>query len=288
MSKLEEFNVKERTQWCLGCGDFGILAAVKQALVELGLESHKTCIVSGIGCGSKIPHYIRAYGFEGLHGRLLPAAEAIKLSNHELTVVAIGGDGDGFSEGGNHFLHSCRRNNDITYIVQNNYYFSLTTGQSSPTTKKGMKSKTHLKGNTIDEFMPCATALIAGASFVAATYSGDVMHLKEVIKEGINHKGFAFIECYQPCITWDKQNTYEWYKQHIYYVKDNDRQDFQKALHYCLEPFTNNFEKVPVGIFWQKQRKTFLEDFKVLDRGPMIKNNNIFNRNLDEDFAMLM
>ncbi|MEM4295858.1 MAG: thiamine pyrophosphate-dependent enzyme, partial [Candidatus Anstonellales archaeon] len=262
--------------------------AVKQALVELGLESHKTCIVSGIGCGSKIPHYIRAYGFEGLHGRLLPAAEAIKLSNHELTVVAIGGDGDGFSEGGNHFLHSCRRNNDITYIVQNNYYFSLTTGQSSPTTKKGMKSKTHLKGNTIDEFMPCATALIAGASFVAATYSGDVMHLKEVIKEGINHKGFAFIECYQPCITWDKQNTYEWYKQHIYYVKDNDRQDFQKALHYCLEPFTNNFEKVPVGIFWQKQRKTFLEDFKVLDRGPMIKNNNIFNRNLDEDFAMLM
>lgn len=289
MSNLQDFNVKERTQWCLGCGDFGILASVKQALAELNLESHKVCIVSGIGCGSKIPHYIRTYGFEGLHGRLLPVAEAIKLSNPEITVIAIGGDGDGFSEGGNHFIHACRRNNDITYIVQNNYYFSLTTGQSTPTTKKGMKTKTHPKGSTLPEFKPCATALICGASFVAASYSGDIKHLKEVIKEAIMHKGFSFIECYQPCVTWDKVNTYDWYKQHIYYVKDNDRTNFDEALNYCLEPFRTNFERVPVGIFWQEKRRTLLDDYStIISNGSLAFDKTIFERNLEEEFKKFL
>ncbi|RME79131.1 MAG: 2-oxoacid ferredoxin oxidoreductase [Methanobacteriota archaeon] len=289
MVGIADYNIKERPQWCPGCGDFGILASVKQALAELNIESHNAVIVSGIGCGSKIPHYIRSYGYEGIHGRALPLADGIKLANSSLTVLAIGGDGDGFSEGGNHIIHAARRNEDITYIVQNNYYYSLTTGQASPTTKKGMKTKTTPLGNEIKPYMPVPTALIAGATFVASSYAGDMKHTKEIIKKAIEHRGFSFVDCYQPCVTWDKINTYEWYKEHVYNLQDegHDTGDFLKAMEKGLEPYRNNFERLPTGVFYESKEKTYADLFPALAQGPLVK-KDMSKRNLEKDFEMMM
>jgi 2-oxoglutarate ferredoxin oxidoreductase subunit beta len=290
MVSIQDINVKEKTQWCLGCGDFGILAALKQAIVELNIAPHDVCLVTGVGCGSKIPHYLRTYGYEGLHGRLLPLADGIKLANPTLHVIGIGGDGDGFSEGGNHFIHAARRNTDITYVVQNNYYYSLTTGQTSPTTKKGMKTKTHPGGSPIEEFKPTAMAMMAGATFVAATYAGDIIHCKETLKKAIQHRGFSFVEIYQPCVTWDRNNTYDWYKNHVYDLQKDgftDTGDFDKSLAKALEPFRNNFSKVPIGVFYEIQKTNFQDIYPVLKKGPLAK-QDLMKRNLDKDFRQLM
>ncbi len=261
---IDEFVTVEKPQWCPGCGNYGILTAIRRAFDELGLKPHNTVVVSGIGCGSKIPHYIRTYGYEGIHGRIIPLAEGIKLANPALTVVGIGGDGDGFSEGGNHFLHAGRKNTNITYIVQDNQIYGLTTGQASPTTHKGVKTKTTPDGAFLREFRPIPTALIGGATFVAATFAGDVNHMVKVMKDAISHKGFAFIDVYQPCVSWNKLNTYAWWKQRIYDLEKegHDPTNFEKAMEKALEPYRTNWEKVPIGIFYKEERQT-LEDVLV-------------------------
>ena len=258
MVSMADVSTAERPQWCPGCGNFGIHMALKQALVELNIEPHNTVIVSGIGCGSKLPHYVRTYGYEGIHGRGLPLASGVKLANSNLTVISVGGDGDGFSEGTNHFIHAARRNHDITYIVQDNNIYGLTTGQASPTTHKGVKTKTTPKGNLIEYFKPVPMALSSGATFVATGFAGNIPHLKEVIKKAIAHKGFSFIDVYQPCVTWNKLNTYDWYRERVYELEKegHDPKDWQKAWEKAWEPYNTNFSKIPIGVIYETERET--------------------------------
>ncbi len=211
MGNIIEFNTKERSQWCPGCGDFAIVAALKGALADLDIPLHQTVISSGIGCSGKIPHYLNTYGFEGLHGRSLPVASGIKLANHKLNVIAMGGDGDGYGIGSGHFVHVMRRNYDMTYIVHDNQIYGLTTGQASPTTQLGMKTKTTPHGVVEYPFNPLATAIMGGATFVGRAFAGDMLHLKAIMKEAISHRGVALLDVLQPCVTFNKLNTYDYF-----------------------------------------------------------------------------
>lgn len=259
--EMKDYNVSEKPQWCVGCGDFGILAGVRKAFVELGLSPHQVCVVSGIGCGSKIPHYIRSYGYEGLHGRALPLAHGVKLANSKVTVVTIGGDGDGLAEGGNHFMNSFRYNLDISYFMQDNQNYGLTTGQSSPTTHKGMKTKTEPSGQEFPETRPIPLALASGGTFVAATYSGNIKHMVNIFKEAINHKGFSFVDIYQPCTTWNYLNTYEFWSSRTYDLQEqnHDFTNFDQAIRKANEPYNTNWEKIPIGIFYKSNQPTLTD-----------------------------
>jgi 2-oxoglutarate ferredoxin oxidoreductase subunit beta len=255
MPTVAELTTKEAPSWCAGCGDFTILSTLKSAIVELGIPQHQTLIVSGIGCGSKTPHYIKAYGFEGLHGRALPVATGAKLANHELNVIVVGGDGDGYGIGGNHLIHSMRRNFDMTYIVQNNEVYGLTKGQYSPTSEKGFKSPSTPNGAIEEPVNPIALALTMGATYVARGYAFDIVHLKKLIVEGSKHKGFALIDVFQPCSTYNKINTMAWYKQRIYKLEDNghDTSNFLEA--FAIEAKINR--KLRHRFFrydWQRRR----------------------------------
>jgi len=255
------FDVPEKPQWCPGCGNFPILLALKQALQELGKKPSETVIVSGVGCGSKIPHYIRTYGYEGIHGRPLPLAEGIKLANPNLLVIAIAGDGDGLSEGTQHFVHSARRNHDVNYFIQDNQLYALTTGQVSPTSMKGMKTKTTPQGNTVEPIKQIPMMLLLGASFVASAFAGDIPHMKEVMKKAILHKGFSFVNIYQPCVTWNSLNTYDWWRERTYKLEDahHDITDWQKAFEKAMEPYESNFTKFPIGVFYQVEKPSLYE-----------------------------
>ncbi|MEM4137045.1 MAG: thiamine pyrophosphate-dependent enzyme [Candidatus Anstonellaceae archaeon] len=275
MPTLAELNEPNHTiTWCPGCGNFSILAALKKAIVDCGLEPHNTVIVSGIGCGSKLPHFIKTYGFESLHGRAVAAACGIKLANHSLEVIVVGGDGDGYGIGANHFIHACRRNYDITYIVHNNQVYGLTTGQASPTSQKSMKTKSTPFGVIEPPINPIALALAAGATFVARGFSGDLVYLSKLIAQGIKHKGFAFIDVFQPCVIWNEINTYEFFRQNCYKLEESGYQptDKFKAFQKAFET-----EKLPIGIFYQEERPTYEEELEELKKGPLCKQeiNNI-------------
>ena len=255
--------------WCPGCGDFGILVALKQALVKAGVEPHQTVVCSGVGCGSKLPHFIKTYGYEGLHGRSLPPASAIKMANHSLTVVAVGGDGDGFGIGMGHFVHTCRRNIDFTYITQDNQVYGLTTGQTSPTSEKGYKSKSTPEGVIEVPVNPIATAITSGATFVARGYSANLPHLADLIYQGIQHKGFALIDVLQPCVTWNKLNTYEYFTKRVQVLKaeDHDISDKHAAL-----KLADEWEKrIPIGVFYKTERPTYEDETPQLKSGPLVK-----------------
>jgi len=280
MANVEVFSVKEKPQWCVGCGDYGILASLKAAISELEINPNEIVIASGIGCGSKIPHYLRSYGYEGLHGRILPLAEGIKMANPKLTVIGIGGDGDGLSEGGNHFLHAPRKNVDYTYIVQDNHIYALTTGQASPTTPKGLKNKTSPTEELYEQMKPLAAALVNGSGFVAASFAGNIKHTTEMMKRAITHRGFSYLNIYQPCVSWNNVNTYQWYMQRCYDLQQagHDSSDFDAALAKALEPYRNNFEKLPVGIFYEdKQRKSLDEIHPTLMKGIIPASKDISN-----------
>jgi 2-oxoglutarate ferredoxin oxidoreductase subunit beta len=243
--------------WCPGCGNFSILQALNQALVELEIEPYQVLLVSGIGQAGKLPHYTRGNVLNVLHGRTLPAAVGAKIANSELIVVAVGGDGDGYGEGGNHFLHALRRNHDITYLVHNNQVYGLTKGQASPTSDKGFVTKTSLGGAGIP-LNPLAVAIAAGASFVARGFAGDVEHLSRLIKLGIAYKGFALIDILQPCVSFNHKNTYIWYRERIYKLENEVNYNptdkmaaFSKAQEWD--------EKIPIGIVYRKDAPTFEE-----------------------------
>ena len=202
--------------WCPGCGDFGVLKAVKMAAGEAHVASKDLVVVSGIGCSSNLPGYVHAYGVHSLHGRALAVATGIKLANHELKVVITGGDGDGYGIGIGHFIHAMRRNLDLTYIVMDNQVYGLTTGQASPTTMKEIRTKSTPRGNVELPINPIALALISGATYVARAFSGEPNHMAELIAGGIRHKGFALIDVFSPCVTYNKVNTYPWFKKRVY------------------------------------------------------------------------
>lgn len=210
--ELKELKTDFRNDWCVGCGDFGILNSIHMALSGIGKPRHEIAVVSGIGCSGKTPHWINTYGVHTLHGRSLPFAIGVKLANPELTVVCVGGDGDGYGIGAAHFLNSGRRNVDITYIVFDNGVYGLTKGQASPTLHRGEKPKSLPSPNINDNINPLAVALCSGYTFIARGYSYDVKQLKELILKGINHKGFALIDVLQPCPTYNNLQTKEWFE----------------------------------------------------------------------------
>lgn len=234
--------------WCPGCGNFPILNIVKMALAELDREPQNVVICSGIGQAAKTPHYLRVNYFNGLHGRALPPAIAIKTSSPHLTVIAESGDGDTYGEGGNHFLHTIRRNPDITNIVHDNMIYGLTKGQASPTSQKGLKNSLQTEGVIVEQFNPLAVALSLGATFVARAFSGDILQTKEIIKAAIQHKGYALVDVFQPCVVFNKQNTYQWFKEMGYYVgEDYDKTDKLKALETVF-----NLDRLALGVIYQE------------------------------------
>lgn len=233
--------------WCPGCGNFPILNIVKMALSELDIKPQDVVICSGIGQAAKTPHYLRVNYFNGLHGRALPPAIAIKASNPRLTVIAESGDGDTYGEGGNHFVHTVRRNPDITSIVHDNMIYGLTKGQASPTSEQGLKNPLQPDGVIVEPFNPLAVALSLGATFVARAFSGDILQSKDIIKSAIEHKGYALVDVFQPCVVFNKQNTYQWFKEKGYYVDEtHDKTDKIKALEIAFD-----LDRLALGIIYQ-------------------------------------
>jgi 2-oxoglutarate ferredoxin oxidoreductase subunit beta len=273
MVTIEELGVKDKPQWCPGCGNFGLLAALKGAVSELGIKPHETVIVSGIGCSGKTSHYLDTYGFEGLHGRTLPVASAVKLANTSLTVIAEGGDGDGYGIGVQHFVHIMRRNYDLTYLVHNNQIYGLTTGQASPTTQLGMKTKTTPYGVIETPFNPIAYALLGGATYVARGFVGDIPHLKELIKGAIAHKGFALVDIFQPCVTFNKLNTYDFFRQRVYKLEEakHDFKNKDLAFEKAQEDLKTDYKKVPIGLFYKDEKPTYEEQLPQLKGMPLAK-----------------
>jgi len=242
--------------WCPGCGDFMTLKALKEALTELDISPNNLVMVSGIGQSSKTPHYLNCNFFNGLHGRPLPPATAIRVCNPELKVIAIGGDGDIYGEGGNHFIHAIRRNPNITVIVNNNMVYGLTKGQASPTSQKDYKTHVQTHGAINEPFNPLSIAIAQDASFVARAFCGDTEQTKEIFKKAITHKGFALTDVFQPCVTFNKVNTYPWFKQNTYYLEDSYLPNNRiKAFERSIEA-----EKLPLGIFYINSNKTTFEE----------------------------
>lgn len=238
MATVKDFRNDVRPNWCPGCGDFSVQASIQRALASLGKEPHEVAVISGIGCSGRISGYVNSYGFHAVHGRSLPTAQGVKLANRDLTVIAAGGDGDGFGIGLNHFMHSVRRNMDITYIVMDNQIYGLTKGQHSPTSAHGFKAKTTPAGNIENALVPTQIALSAGIGFLAQGFSSDVNQLVRLIEEGIRYKGFALINVFSPCVTYNKINTYDWYKEHVYnldQVSDYDATDRTAAIQMVTE-----------------------------------------------------
>jgi 2-oxoglutarate ferredoxin oxidoreductase subunit beta len=264
---LKELDTGVQNTWCPGCGNFGILTAMKQAILQLGIPRERIVGVSGIGCHSKITDYIKVNGLHAIHGRVLPAATGVKLANHGLTVVGYAGDGDAFNIGLGHFAHAARRNVPVAYIVHDNMIYGLTAGQTSPTSRQGFKTKTTPRGAFEAPINPLTQALAAGASFVARGFAGEPKHLVELFKQAITHRGFAMVDVLQPCVTFNKVNTYEFYRQRVYRLEDgsHDAGDFEAAYRKALEWG----ERIPIGVFFREERPTYLEGFPALRDGPL-------------------
>jgi 2-oxoglutarate ferredoxin oxidoreductase subunit beta len=241
--------------WCPGCGNYPILKILKLALAELKITPENLVMVSGIGQAAKIPHYLRCNVFNGLHGRALPAATAIKASNPSLIVIAESGDGDMYGEGGNHFIHTIRRDPNITNIVHNNMVYGLTKGQASPTSQKGFHTPVQVDGVLLEPFNPLAVAIALDASFVARAFSSDIEQTKEILKKAIFHKGYALVDIFQPCVSFNKINTHQWFKENTYYLENHDFYDRQAAFNKAIER-----DKLPLGVFYVNRNKETFEE----------------------------
>jgi 2-oxoglutarate ferredoxin oxidoreductase subunit beta len=287
MLELKDFRTKVHNDWCPGCGDFGILNALQMALFELKLEPHEVGVFSGIGCSGKTPHFINTYGFHILHGRALPVATGAKLANRALTVVAVGGDGDGYGIGAGHFVNTGRRNLDFTYVVHDNGVYGLTKGQASPTLPKGLKTKSMSFPAIVEGLNPIATAIIAGYTFVARSYALDVRPLKEILKAAILHRGSALVDVLQTCPTYNDINTKEWYATadpqtkapRLYNLEDTgydgtvkdptDANELTQKKGQAIIRAMEWGDRIPTGVFYRSTEPTF-EDL-IGDRMPSYK-----------------
>lgn len=260
MKNINSFEQENtNTAWCPGCGNFMILKALQQALTELSLKPQQVVIVSGIGQAAKTPQYLNVHMFNGLHGRALPPATAIKACNPELTVIAEGGDGDMYGEGGNHFLHTIRRNPNIAHLVHNNMVYGLTKGQASPTSQFGFKTPVQTDGVVSEPINPISLAISLDASFVARVFCGDIEKTVEIIKKAIQHPGYALVDIFQPCVTFNKVNTFKWFKENTYNLENHEPENREQALAKAMEK-----GKMPLGIFYQnKKKKAFEQQLKV-------------------------
>ena len=253
--------------WCPGCGDFGVVAAVEMAVKRLQIPSHNVVIVSGIGCSSNLPHFLSAYGFHGIHGRVLPVAEGIRWANHGLTVNGTAGDGEGIGIGAGHFIHAMRRNVDLSYVTMDNQIYGLTTGQAGPTSSLGVKTKSTPNGVIENPIDPISLALASGATYVARGFSGDVKHLADLVANGIQHRGFAFVDVFSPCVTYNKINTFDFFRQRVYKLESagHDPSDIVSAWQRSLEWG----DKIPVGLFYRSEKPTYEDLEEVLSAGPL-------------------
>jgi 2-oxoglutarate ferredoxin oxidoreductase subunit beta len=267
---LETYQGLVEPDWCPGCGDFGVLRALEIAAQKLRLPTKDIFVVSGIGCSSNLPGFFHAYGVHSLHGRAVAVASGARLANHDLKVVITGGDGDGYGIGLGHFVHAMRRNLDLTYVVMNNQIYGLTTGQASPTTTKGHKTKSTPRGNIELPINPIALALVSGATYVARGFSGEAKHLAELIAGGIAHHGFALVDVFSPCVTYNKINTYPWFKQRVYKLEDEngyDPADLEAAVRKSFEWDP----KIPIGVFYKDEQETYEDGEPALKNGPLVR-----------------
>lgn len=252
MVSIEEYGEFE-TSWCPGCGNFSIIKALKKALAEQDIAPHEVMVASGIGQAAKMPHYMNCHMLNGLHGRSLPMAQGMKMANPEMPVVCVSGDGCSYGEGGNHFLAAIRRNIDITLLVHDNQIYGLTKGQASPTTTQGHVTKAQPEGSRSEAFNPVTTAIAMKAGFVARAFSGEPDHLTEMIKAAMNHKGFSLVDIFQPCVSFNKINTFAWYKDRAYMLEDHDPTDWGAAL-----AKGDEFgERIPLGVLYRNDRPAF-------------------------------
>ena len=278
--KLTDYKTEVHNDWCAGCGDFGILSAIQMALADMQISKHAAAIFSGIGCSGKTPHFINTYGVHTLHGRVLPFAQGAKLSNPNLEIIAVGGDGDGLGIGAGHFVSAGRRNVDLLYIIFDNGVYGLTKGQASPTLKLGLKTKSLPQPNANNSVNPISLALIAGFTFIARGYSYEVRHLKDLIKKAIQHKGLAFLDVLQPCPTYNDINTKEWFQGMDNIKPESGRQiprtykleetgydgvvrsddEINNKMAKVVEKSNEWGDKIPIGIFYQNEHIPTFED----------------------------
>ncbi|MDW0247938.1 MAG: 2-oxoacid:ferredoxin oxidoreductase subunit beta [Nitrososphaeraceae archaeon] len=278
--KLTDYKTEVHNDWCAGCGDFGILSAIQMALADMQISKHAAAIFSGIGCSGKTPHFINTYGVHTLHGRVLPFAQGAKLSNPNLEIIAVGGDGDGLGIGAGHFVSAGRRNVDLLYIIFDNGVYGLTKGQASPTLKLGLKTKSLPQPNANNSVNPISLALIAGFTFIARGYSYEVRHLKDLIKKAIQHKGLAFLDVLQPCPTYNDINTKEWFQGMDNINPESGRQiprtykleetgydgvvrsddEINNKMAKVVEKSNEWGDKIPIGIFYQNEHIPTFED----------------------------
>ncbi len=268
MVDIKDYDCAYENKWCPGCGNFSILSSMKEALVKLDISPEQILIVSGIGQAAKTPHFLKCNMFHTLHGRALPIATGAKVANHDLTILVNSGDGDCYGEGGNHFISAVRRNIDLTLLVHNNQVYGLTKGQASPTSDPGMITPLQPSGVISSSFNPLAVALSLGGGFVARGFTGDPEQLSGLIQQGIMYNGFALIDILQPCISFNKVNTFGWYKKRVYdlskegYAPDS----FEKAIQLSMEWG----EKIPTGILYKKEGVSFTERIETLKSGTLL------------------
>lgn len=268
-SEIVTYESEVKPDWCPGCGDFGVLAGLKRAAGMLHIDPKDILVVSGIGCSSNLPGFFNSYGFHGLHGRAMPVASGAKLANPDLNVVVTGGDGDGYGIGLGHFIHAMRRNLNITYIVMDNGVYGLTTGQVAPTAEKGFKTKSSPDGVIEMPINPIALALVSGATFVSRAFSGDPIHMADVIASGIKHPGFSLVDVFSPCVTYNKINSYEFYRPRMSKLDQagHDTHSMEAAIKRSYEWG----QKIPIGVFYQTERPTYESEDAVLKNGPLVK-----------------
>ncbi|GEK31311.1 2-oxoglutarate ferredoxin oxidoreductase subunit beta [Kurthia zopfii] len=258
MVTFKDFRNTIKPNWCPGCGDFSVQAAIQRAAANQGIEPHDLAVVSGIGCSGRLSGYINAFGLHGIHGRALPIAQGLKMANRDLNVIATGGDGDGFAIGMGHTVHSIRRNIDVTYVVMDNQIYGLTKGQTSPRSAAGFVTKSTPGGAIEPSLKPLEVALSSGATFVAQSFSTDLKELTAIIEAGMQHKGFSFINVFSPCVTYNKVNTYDWFKENLTKLADiegYDNADRQMAMKTVIE-----HEGLVTGIIYQDTETTSYQE----------------------------
>jgi len=268
MVTMENYECKYENKWCPGCGNFGILASMKDAFVRLDIPPEKLLIISGIGQAAKTPHFLKCNLFHSLHGRALAIATGAKMANHDLNIVVNSGDGDCYGEGGNHFMNAIRRNVNLTLLVHNNKVYGLTKGQASPTSDMGMVTKVQRHGVVMESFNPLAVTLSLGAGFVARGFSGNEAQLSKLIQAGMKFKGFALIDILQPCVSFNQINTFGWYKKRVYDLEEEGYapDDLQKAISLSFQWG----DRIPTGIIYRKESPSFTERIGMVKEGPLV------------------
>ena len=268
MATFKDFRNSVKPNWCPGCGDFSVQAAIQRAAANVGLDPHNLAVISGIGCSGRISGYINSYGVHSIHGRSLPIAQGVKMANRDLTVIASGGDGDGYAIGMSHTIHAIRRNINITYIVMDNQIYGLTKGQTSPRSAVGFKTKSTPEGSIEQAISPMKMALTAGATFVAQSFSTDLKDLTALIEAGINHDGFSLINVFSPCVTYNKVNTYDWFKENL--TKLSDIEDYDSSNREMAMQTLMRHDGLVTGLIYQdKERKSYQELLKGYAETPL-------------------